>query len=65
MECPYRKDKCVEKECTLWMEMFIGDPKDNKTEGKCCHIWTPILIIETKQAIEKVTKIFGGLNGKL
>jgi hypothetical protein len=54
MKCPYSKEDCLEKECALWMELIIGDPKDGKHEGKCSKTWVPILMIENTQLLKSI-----------
>jgi len=53
MICPFLKEECKKGECAIWVELFMGDPKDNKKEGKCGFAWQSILQIETTQAIKE------------
>lgn len=61
MICPFlSKEKdvnCREKDCALWCELFVGDPKEGKKEGKCSMAWNVILTIENTLAVEKSIKI--------
>ena len=52
--CPFSlmaPKMCLKQGCELWIELKYGD----KMVGRCALNWLPILMIETRQAIERLT----------
>ncbi len=50
MICPFSKKKCKEKECPLWVKLYLNttDGK-SKEEHKCAIAWIPTILVELKK----------------